>query len=557
MSQFIQNFKYFPLFILFTFSSFFTLFAQASDKYWVYFTDKGDHSIVNFNAQELFTEAALERRQRQGVALDFHDLPVYPDYVNDLASRGVSIGVESRWLNAVSITVYDDLTPGAIAVLPYVKKIEPVRSWRQPQEEMRELPSDLRMAETGTPAYGAASVQVEMIGLDALHGMGYTGEGLTIAVLDGGFMGVDTGAGFQALYDKDLIKGTFNFPDGNEDVYYSSLHGSYVLSIMGADVPGTYVGACPGADYYLFRTEVVDSERVAEEDFWLAAAEYADFIGADIINSSLGYTTFDVSEEDHSYADMDGNTTVVTIAADMAASRGILVCNSAGNSGNDPWKYIGAPADGDSVFSIGAVDAERIPADFSSEGPTVDGRVKPNIAVMGDYSSVLHPAGIVYVGSGTSFSSPLAAGAVACLWQAFPEKTNWEIMQALQKSASRANDPDNKIGYGIPNMVVAYHLLKGTNFDELSQDGISLFPNPVRDVVNVVLRRPIGNGEVLRVTDMQGRLVLEQALVSEEGDIHIIPLNTESWTEGVYLLSQVRLEVGSEEVIYTTRIVKQ
>ncbi len=122
MSQFIQNFKYFPLFILFTFSSFFTLFAQASDKYWVYFTDKGDHSIVNFNAQELFTEAALERRQRQGVALDFHDLPVYPDYVNDLASRGVSIGVESRWLNAVSITVYDDLTPGAIAVLPYVKK---------------------------------------------------------------------------------------------------------------------------------------------------------------------------------------------------------------------------------------------------------------------------------------------------------------------------------------------------------------------------------------------------------------------------------------------------
>jgi len=337
----------------------------------------------------------------------------------------------------------------------------------------------------------------------------------------------------------------------------SSLHGTYVLSIMGADMPGKYIGASPEASFYLLRTEVVDSERVAEEDFWLAAAEFADFVGADIINSSLGYTTYDVESENHTYADMDGNTTVVTRAADMAASKGILVCNSAGNSGNDSWRYIGAPADGDSVFTIGAVDSERIPADFSSEGPTADGRVKPNISVMGDYSSVLHTDGVVYVGSGTSFSSPLAAGAAACLWQAFPEKTNWEIMEALQKSASRANNPDYKVGYGIPNMVVAYHLLKGTDFDELTEGMLSVFPNPVRDASTLVLSSTIGNGMVYRVTDMSGRIVEESVLSPSESPLNLINLNTETWTDGAYIISIVEIQVDGENLIETTTIIKQ
>jgi subtilisin family serine protease len=387
--------------------------------------------------------------------------------------------------------------------------------------------------------------------------MGYTGEGLAIAVLDGGFRGVDTGVGFQSFWDKEQILATFNFADNVEDVFLSSLHGTYVLSIMGADMPGKYIGASPEASFYLLRTEVVDSERVAEEDFWLAAAEFADFVGADIINSSLGYTTYDVESENHTYADMDGNTTVVTRAADMAASKGILVCNSAGNSGNDSWRYIGAPADGDSVFTIGAVDSERIPADFSSEGPTADGRVKPNISVMGDYSSVLHPDGVVYVGSGTSFSSPLAAGAAACLWQAFPEKTNWEIMEALQKSASRANNPDYKVGYGIPNMVVAYHLLKGTDFDELTEGMLSVFPNPVRDASTLVLSSTIGNGMVYRVTDMSGRIVEESVLSPSESPLNLINLNTETWTDGAYIISIVEIQVDGENLIETTTIIKQ
>lgn len=527
-----------------------TVRAQSDGRFWVYFQDKGPVTSEVNEAVQL-SERALERRQKQGIAIDWYDMPVYQPYIDSLASWGFTIHVASLWINAVSVTAPDETALGNLGIQPLVRKVERVKSYRMPVETLSFQPATFRQAENTEPEYGNAANQVEMIQLDKLHGLGYTGEGLQIAVLDGGFTAIDTGAGYQSFRDKEQILGTFNFPDNNEDVYFSALHGSYVLSIMGSDIPGSYVGAAPDAGYFLFRTEVVDSERVAEEDFWLAAAEYSDFIGVDIINSSLGYTTFDVSSEDHSYSDMDGNTTVVTRAADIAASKGILVCNSAGNSGNSDWQYIGAPADGDSVFSIGAVDPDGIYASFSSRGPTSDGRIKPNIAVQGAFSAVVHPNGAIYIGSGTSFSSPLAAGAAACLWQAFPEKTNMEIMEAMQQSATQAAEPDDYLGYGIPNMLVAYYMLNGTSFGDLIQDRLGLFPNPADQSALLVVQDGIGNNSFYTITDMQGRIVSSTSLPADKSAVALVALDFSNLSKGTYLLSLVQLDIEKEVILET------
>ena len=530
--------------------------AQNAQRYWVYFQDKEGSGYTLEHANEFLSRASLERRERQGIALTNSDLPVSGEYLQQIAQPGVHIRVVSRWLNAASVEASPEQL-AMFATLPFVKKIEPVRTWRQEEEKVTDL-STFRQAADETSPFGQATVQNSMIGLEFLHDMGYRGENMTIAVLDGGFAGVNDGPGFAKFFDNEQILGTWNFPDANEDVYFSSLHGSYVLSIIGAELPGTYLGASPDADFYLLRTEVVDSERVAEEDFWLAGAEYADFIGADIINSSLGYTTFDEPSEDHTYADMDGNTTVATIAADMAASKGILVCNSAGNSGSDDWTYIGAPADGDSVFSIGAVDADRQYAFFSSRGPTFDGRVKPNISVMGENSAIVDPSGIVYIGSGTSFSSPLAAGASACLWQAFPDKTNWEIMQALQQSATRANDPDDYVGYGIPNLALAWFILKGTDFDGMPGEMVSIFPNPAPAQANVAVLQEVGQNQQLLVHDMQGQLVWQYQLTPASNPETIVTIDgMEAWERGMYLLSLAETTDGVQSILETITFVHQ
>ncbi len=527
-----------------------TLNAQTDVRYWVYFQDKGPVAEEGKAFVEL-SERALERRHKQGIAIDWYDIPVYQPYIDSLINLGFTIHVSSRWINAVSVSVAEENALGSLGLQSMVRKVERVKSYRMPEESIAFQPATFRQAENTEPEYGNAANQVEMIQLDKLHGLGYTGEGIQIAVLDGGFTAVDTGVGYQSFWDKEQILGTFNFADNNENVFFSALHGSYVLSIMGSDIPGSYVGAAPDAGYFLFRTEVVDSERVAEEDFWLAAAEYSDFIGVDIINSSLGYTTFDIASEDHSYNDMDGNTTVVTRAADIAASKGILVCNSAGNSGNSDWQYIGAPADGDSVFSIGAVDPDGIYASFSSRGPTADGRIKPNIAVQGAFSAVVHPNGAIYIGSGTSFSSPLAAGAAACLWQAFPEKTNMEIMQAMQKSASQAAAPDNFLGYGIPNMFVAYYMLSGASFDNLQGETLGLFPNPADNSAILVIENGIGSSSFYTITDMQGRIVSRTTLPTDKSAVAIVPVDFSGLSKGTYLLSLVQLDIEKEVIVET------
>lgn len=506
-------------------------------KYWIYFTDKNQSAFSLKNPQAFLSDKSIGRRNKMHIAITEQDLPVNTNYIEAVKQSGVSTIIQSRWLNAISVIIYSDEQLFEISQLSFVKEIQPVKKYvsKNMNEDVIQT-QHLKMADNNLSVYGASQNQFTMINGDFLHNLNLLGQGMTIAVLDAGFYAVDTGAGFESFRNKNSILDTYNFPDGNSNVYGFSSHGMYVLGIMAADNPNSYVGAAPEAEYYLFRTEVVDSERVSEEDFWLAAAEQADFLGADIINSSLGYTEFDDSTENHTYVDMDGNTTICTKAADWAASKGILVCNSAGNSAQDTWHYIGAPADGDSVFSIGAVTSTGAYALFSSTGPTYDGRIKPNIAVQGDYFPVMNPDGSVGIGAGTSFASPLAAGTIACLWQAFPEKSNMEIMDAVQKSASQYLAPDSLLGYGIPNFALAYFLLKGYPEED---DGayIKILTNPATENFSLLIYDEISEDAQLEIFDMSGKKIISFSPNYSDSNINAITLTgINKYANGNYLM---------------------
>lgn len=525
---------------------------NAEKTYWIYLSDKQNSTFDISRPNAFLSDRSIKRRERLHIPITTSDLPVSEMYVSQLQSLGAVIITKSRWLNAVSCNIPDNNMMTAIAGLPFVSSIEPVKKLRAPLEKVNPVPADLRMADLSY--YGLAGNQFEMLHGPYLHDKGYKGEGMVIAVLDAGFTGVDTGLAFTSVWDKEQILGVWNFADDNDSVFISSYHGTWVLSIMAGDIPGVYVGAAPEAQYYLFRTEVADSEYIAEEHFWLAAAEQADFLGADIINSSLSYTTFDVSENDHTYADLDGNTTVITKAADMAAGKGILVCSSAGNYAQDSWKYIGAPADGDSVFTIGSVDGDRQYSFFSSVGPTADGRIKPDIAVQGGNASVLSPEGLVYIGSGTSFSSPLSAGASAILWQAHPEKTNMEIMQALKQSASQSKNPDNLLGWGIPDLMLADLFLSGFE-GELSDELFTVFPNPAKSDFYVLVYEKLSNDARIEIFDINGKQILDFTPEFSDAQINLVTIQglPEYSASGIYILrvsTQSRTETREISILH-------
>ena len=511
----------------------------SDTKYWVYFTDKNNSKFTLEKPNEYLSQKSIERRAKMDIPLRVIDLPVSASYISLLQKAGVEIIVESRWLNAVSIRIKSDYQLGLISMLPFVKKIEYVKKYQSVDET---LPLDnnsfYRYSELATNDYGGAYNQNHMIDIDFLHSLGYSGQGITIAVLDGGFYGVDIGEGFKSFWNKDQIIETRNFADDNDSVFHSTTHGSNVLSIMGGDMPGEYIGSAPDAKFYLFRTEVTSSETVVEEDYWVEGAEYADFVGADIINSSLGYTTFDDSLQDHTYEDLDGNTAVATIAADIAASVGILVCNSAGNEATSSWHFIGVPADGDSVFTIGAVDANENYATFSSVGPTADGRIKPNVSGQGAGTAYIDQTGKVLNGSGTSYSSPLIAGACASLWSAFPELTNMEIIDIVQQSSSQYNDPDYLLGYGIPSFAKAYIQLKELNISETNL--LTIIPNPAESSATIIINGLETSDGVINVYDIAGHIIYTTEIKLSTGELSATTLiNLDHLASGLYFVQLI------------------
>lgn len=451
------------------------LCEAQSTRYIVRFRDKGTNPFSLSNPSAYLSAKAVSRRTTYSIPIDSTDLPATPRYVDSLRLAGnVTILNVSRWLNQVSIQTTDAAALNKINSFPFVLSVATIAprinpGTVYPEGKFRSAMNSLGEA-AGAPArlfnvqanfynYGQSFNQVHMHYGEFLHNIGLRGQNMVIAVLDGGFQNYTSLRSFDSINANGQVLGTWDFVNREASVVEDHPHGMQCLSVIAANIPGQFVGSAPKASFYLFRSEHAGPEYPIEEHNWVCAAERADSSGADIISSSLGYNTFDDPVYNHTYADMNGNTTIVARGADLAAKKGILVVNSAGNDGNSAWKYIASPADGDSVLAIGSVNSGGNVSGFSSYGPSSDGQVKPDVASQGQGTTIQGGGGNVTTGDGTSFAAPNMAGLATCLWQGFPNVNNMRIVTALRQAGSIASAPNDRIGYGIPDMRKATMIL--------------------------------------------------------------------------------------------------
>jgi len=526
----------------------------------VYFRDKAGTPYSVSQPQAFLSARAISRRTRQGIAVLPRDLPVTPAYVAQIrnVAGNPQVLYTSRWFNAAVVSCDS-------ATLRRILALAPVRSGLTLNRSFVAPPPATPPVQVAAPAargtlatraqYGPAYKQDQQIGATAMHDAGYRGEGMQIAVFDAGFPGVNLIPAMQPLFTQQRLKGTRNFVDGGTSVYLRNSHGTNCLSTMAANQSGTYIGTAPNASYHLCITEDVNSEHPIEEANWLAAAEYADSSGVDIISSSLGYTDFDAPSPSYTYADMNGRTAISSRAAAVAARVGMIVVNAAGNEGASAWHYISAPADADSIISVGAVDSMGVRAGFSSFGPTSDGRIKPTMSAMGQAAAVFAPSGAIFRGSGTSYACPILAGMVAGFWQANPTLTAQQVIAALRSTSSLANSPNNSLGYGIPNFVTAYNALHPNSplaaADAAAQQALALYPNPTGEgSVTLVLPAELrGKALQLRVLDARGAVVATQQLTAATAEM---PLRLGRLAKGNYTC-----EVSAGNARHSVKFVQQ
>jgi len=538
------------------------VFAQTGNRYWIAFTDKNNSAFSLNTPTAYLSQRAIDRRTRQLISLDSTDLPVNRVYLDSLTSKGATIRHTSKWLNGASIEVPDSQVLAAIQALPFVRgsrKNGRIANPTSPIQENKFLvlnqAASARIERLTNANYGASYNQIRLHNGDVLHNLGYMGQGMRIAVFDAGFINVNVLACFDSLFLQNRVIDTYDFVDLQSGVYAFDSHGTYVLGCMAGIIPGELIGTAPKAEYMLYRTEnnVGGSENQIEEDNWVAAAERADSAGADVFNTSLSYTTFDDPSVNYTYADMDGNTARITQASDWAAQKGILVVASAGNYGNGGWTYIGTPADGDSVLSIGAVNAEGTRVGFSSIGPTSDGRIKPNVMAQGSaaVSCQLAGQGITFV-NGTSFSGPIMAGLAACLWQAFPSKTNMDIFQGLEQSGDNHLSPNNQIGHGLPDLQYALTILSNNEIKNRRSD-MRVYPNPFATQLHITFDQSIAGETTLLLRDVQGRLITSELLGYIEQGPHAFRFETpQNLLPGIYVL-----EISNAFHTHIAKVVRQ
>ncbi|CAN5775966.1 S8 family serine peptidase [soil metagenome] len=532
------------LFILLTSESF------AYSKYWIVFTDKNSTPYSISTPSAFLSARSIQRRQTQNIPITTYDLPVDPNYVAQVLATGtVTLNYKSKWMNAISITTTDANALTAIAALPFVQNVGPVlRAGRADHfsEAADEVPVNMQRVGNGNSAqsynYGASFGQVNQINVDCLHDLGFNGAGKIIAVLDDGFANVNTVTAFDSIRINNQILGTYDFVLGVQNVYNVGGHGTMCLSDMAANLPGQIIGTAPGASYFLLRTEDAATEYLIEEDHWVAGAEYADSAGADIIATSLYYTQFDDPSQNHTYADMDGRTTVCAIAAAFTARVGILTFACAGNSGSSPWFYIGTPADADSILAVGAVDASGNLAGFSSRGPSSDGRIKPDISAMGVNAIVVNSSGAVTTASGTSFATPLSAGGAACLWQSAPTYSAMQLRHAIHMSSSQWANPDNLKGYGIPDFCLSNIILSQSQAEIVNENYFSVSPNPSDGEMNFSISIAAGKAGSIELFDMTGKLIRAVNIQTAQNSF---VMHAEDLNEGIYFC---RLMVNGEMV---------
>ena len=433
----------------------FTLSAQLDTlKYRIVLTDK-DNSIFSVDKpQEFLSKKAIERRIKQGLAIDESDLPINATYIDAIKEYGVSIVAKGKWENFVTVSCNDPLVIDKIKDLAFVASVEKVWFASEKDHNPKVLTRDSLVNEMKRydNYYGASLEQIQLSNADKLHEEGFKGEGMTIAVIDAGFHNVDVIDGM----DNVKILGTKDFVNSNSDIYEENGHGTSVLSCIAMNKPHYMIGTAPQAEFWLLRSEDESTEHLVEQDYWAAAVEFADSVGVDVVNTSLGYHEFDDVSKNYTYSQLNGKHALMSRQAARMADKGMVLVCSAGNSGAGSWKKTTAPGDADNVITVGAVNSEGTLAPFSSIGNTADNRIKPDVVSVGWETDVMGTDGVVRKANGTSFSSPVLCGMVACLWQACPELTAKQIVQLIQQSGDRFDSPDNIYGYGIPNVWNAY-----------------------------------------------------------------------------------------------------
>ena len=435
---------------------------QDTLKYRISLKDKAATEYSLKKPEKYLSAKAIERRRKQNLPIDSTDLPVCRKYIDEIRKQGVKIVVTGKWDNFVTVSCNDTTLIDRIATLPFVLSTEKV--WISPGAGKPSMATE-RDSVLNQPTihpdsiYGRAITQIQMSNGDKLHEAGFKGQGMTIAVIDAGFHNVDKITAMQNI----RILGTKDFVNQQADIFAESSHGMSVLSCIGMNRPDIMTGTAPEASYWLLRSEDEYSEHLVEQDYWSAAVEFADSVGVDVINTSLGYYSFDDKSKNYKYRDLDGRHALMSRQASHIADKGMILVCSAGNSGAGSWKKITPPGDADNVLTVGAIDKRAVLATFSSVGNTADHRVKPDVVAVGVGSDVIRTDGNQGRANGTSFSSPIMCGMVTCLWQACPTLTAKEVIELVRRSGDRAGFPDNIYGYGVPDMWKAYNDYKSNN----------------------------------------------------------------------------------------------
>ncbi|CAN5341801.1 S8 family serine peptidase [soil metagenome] len=538
--------KILPAVIIVLFS-FFTSEAQYS-KYIIRFKDKAGTPFNINNPTQFLTQRSVDRRSRQKIKIDETDLPITPRYLDSVRLAGnVKILNVSKWLNQVAIETTDAVALNKIAGFTFVINTTPVRirlTGGTPSDKFKETFS------TGTstlqPAgdyynYGSSYDQIHFHEGEFLHNNGFHGEGMLVAIIDAGFYGYLTNPYFDSVRNAGRVKETYDFVNNEISVNEDHPHGMQCFGLMAANKPGELVGTCPNATFYLYRTEEAATEYPIEEQNWVAAAERADSIGVDVLSTSLGYTTFDNPVFNHTYADMNGRTTIIAKGNTLSARKGIISVVAAGNEGSGIWHYISTPADTDSILTVGASNVSGTIAGFSGYGPASDNRIKPDVASIGVGDAVSSTSGTVTFGNGTSYAAPNLAGLVTCLWQAFQDFTNMEIIDAVKKSSPTYTTPDNRKGYGFPNFKTAFNYLTEQRLlrnpiVSLGNDWIKVFPNPFRNNFNVALKIPSSANATLLLFNAAGKLVVKQQVKIIGNQQQQIKFENLILERGVYIL---------------------
>lgn len=528
--------------LLFCFLAGYSLSQAQSELVFVYFNDKPNKAAFYANPLSELTQKSLNRRTSLGIPLNDQDAPIEPSFIQNLQNLGFTIIDSSKWLNGVALTA-NQAQVNLIKAQSFVQsvesfaknsslvlKTETVNKWESFEHAQKNLT---------VFNYGSGLDQIDQINLKPLHLAGFTGTGVTIAVIDTGFPTVNTGSAFSRLWTNNSIKGGYDFVTKTTNIYDTTLnaHGTVVLGAIGGYIQNTFVGSAPDSDFYLYRSENAAAEVPEEELYWIEAAEEADRKGVDLITTSLGYSTFDDPKYSYTYANMNGTTSFIARGSQIAVSKGIFVLVAAGNSGAQTWHYITTPADNAQVFTIGSVDSAGISSTFSSFGPNSSGAVKPDASARGTASTTVNN-NITTTVSGTSIATPIAAGGVACLIQAFPSMNRNTMRTQLRQTASLFPNHTDQMGYGILNFGSLYNSVLNTS-ELVKREKISIFPNPVQSILNIATE-----GEVLslEVYDNLGRLVLKSKNQKS--------INVQDFSHGTYYLKiQVKDRVYYEKFL--------